>query len=67
MDLNVTSMIDAPATPRLTLTTLGIRETVVIVEIPSMVIVWKKNGDITGFTPSSINDATTEILRLLGQ
>ena len=67
MDLNVTAMIDAPATPRLSLTTLGIRETVVIVEIPSMVIVWKKNGDITGITPSSINDATTEILRLLGQ
>jgi hypothetical protein len=60
-------MIDAPESPSLSLTTLGIRETVVIVEIPSMVIVWKRNGDVTGIAPSSINDATTEILRLLGQ
>ena len=32
-----------------------------------MMIVWKKNGDVLGVAPSSINDATAEILRLLGQ
>jgi hypothetical protein len=65
-DLNVSTMIDAPKDPLGALHAAGIRETVFIVEMPSMKIAYVDHGDTTGKTASSIGVAVTKTVALLG-
>ena len=64
-NLDVSTMIDAPSTPMAAIMAAGIRETVFIVEIPSMKILYVDHGDTSGRTASSIGAAVTKILALL--
>lgn len=66
-DLRVTSVIDAPGHGLETLHVFGIRETSVIVDLTTMQIVWKMNGDVGGVDPSSIIAAAAEMHLRLGQ
>jgi hypothetical protein len=64
-DLNVTSVIDAPGLGMQTINALGVRETAIIIDLSTMRVIWKMNGDLGGIQPSTINAAVTEMLRLL--
>jgi hypothetical protein len=64
---NVSTFIDAADTPTAALQAAGIRETVFIVEMPSMSIVYVDHGDVTGQKPSTIKTAAAQILALLGK
>jgi hypothetical protein len=66
-DLTVTSMIDSAATPLGAVKAVGVRETVVILELPSMKVVYMDHGDTTGKTASSIIAAAAEMHALLGK
>jgi hypothetical protein len=66
-DLGVTSVIDASGHDLESLTALVVREVVVIVDLASMRIVWRFNGDLAGIDPSSINAAAAEMHRRLGR
>jgi hypothetical protein len=63
--LTVTTVIDAPGAYGQTLTALGIREGTVIVEIPSMKVVWYDAGDQSGALTTGASKAIDETLRLL--
>ena len=63
--LTVSSLIDAPGLAQQTITALGIRESIFIVEIPSMKILWKNNGSVLGLPPPSAEVAIPEILKRL--
>jgi hypothetical protein len=66
-NLNVSSFIDAPDSPAKVIDVFQIRETAIIISVPSMQIVWVDHGDITGTMPSSINAAAKEMHTLLGK
>jgi hypothetical protein len=66
-DLNVSAMIDAASDPLGALNAAGIRETVFIVEMPSMKIAYVDHGDTTGRAASSIGVAVTKVVALLGK
>lgn len=66
-NLNISTFIDADSAPGQTITAFMVRETTVIVKVPSMQIVWVDHGDITGTMPSSISAAATEMHMLLGK
>ena len=63
-EVPVTSVIDA--SPLQTLDLLGIREATVIVELPSMQVVFYNDGDQSGTTTTGASLAMDEVLRLLG-
>jgi hypothetical protein len=56
---------DAPGHEGESLSALTIRETLLIVEIPAMQIVYLDRGDVSGATASSAIDGLTELERLL--
>jgi hypothetical protein len=64
--LKVTSLMDPPGPARVTLNAFGIRETGVIVDLRTMKIVKKINGDTTGLSASSINELLSAMASLLG-
>lgn len=64
--LPVTSVIDSPpGSGTKSLTFFGIRETCVIVDVRTMKIVKKLNGDTSGVASSSVKQLIPEILKLL--
>jgi len=65
-DLNVSTMIDAPSDPTGAIKAAKVRETVFIVAMPSMKIVYVVHGDTSGQMASSIGAAVTKIVALLG-
>jgi hypothetical protein len=66
-NLKVSSFIDASDAPTAALKMATIRETVFIVEVPSMKVVWAVHGDTSGVQPNSIIAAGQEMHRLLGK
>jgi hypothetical protein len=64
-NLNITSLIDAPGMAGAALNAGTIRETVFIVQMPEMKIVYVNHGDVSGTLPPSVDAATTQILSLL--
>lgn len=64
-DLTVTTVIDAPGHELESLDAIGIRETAVIVELPSMRILWRATGDLFGVGASSVELAATELVSRL--
>jgi hypothetical protein len=65
-DLNVSTMIDAATDPLGSVDALGGRETVVIVELPSMKIVYLVHGTTSASSPTPIAPAIAKMLELLG-
>jgi hypothetical protein len=64
-DLTVTTMGDAPGAAGQTLQLLGVREATVIVELPTMRVVWYDDGDQSGLLRTAADMAIDEALRLL--
>lgn len=65
-DLTVTAVIDAPGHALETLHAAGVRETAVIVDLSTMKVVWKDYGDQSGMDPPSIDAASVEMRKLIG-
>lgn len=66
-NLSVSSFIDAAGSPTAALKVATIRETVFIVQMPSMKIVWAVHGDTSGVKPNSVIAAGAEMHKLLGK
>jgi len=49
-----------------TLTTYGVRESTFIVDLATMVVVFKVNGSVAGVGPSGVAQAIPRMLELLG-
>lgn len=64
-NLNVSTFMDAPNSMMTALTVATIRETVWIVELPTMKILYVNHGDVTGLSAPSVDAATSMILTLL--
>ena len=64
--LTITTVTDAPGQAGTALRTLGIRETVVILDLRTMQVVYLVTGDVLGIQPSSIGPALAEARRLMG-
>ena len=64
-NLTCSSFVDAPGYAAQTINFFQIRETMVIVELPSMQIKSMIHGNIAGIGPSSVGQATTTILNCL--
>jgi hypothetical protein len=64
-NLNISTFIDAPSTPNGALNAAGIRETVFIIKMPEMKVVYVNHGDVTGISAPSVNVATSMIVSLL--
>ncbi len=68
--LTVTSLIDPASAPRATYDTYGTREIAFVVELSTMKVLKKYQGNTappSTSTPSSIDSAVTDILALLGK
>jgi hypothetical protein len=66
-NIDVSSFIDAPSAPTAALKVATVRETVFIVHMPNMKIVWTVHGDTSGVKPPSIVAAAAEMHTLLGK
>jgi hypothetical protein len=66
-NLNISSFTDSPIGSGAALTAAGIRETVFVIEMPSMKIVYVVHGNTAGIPPSSIVGATNKIFTLLNK
>lgn len=66
-ELPVTTVIDAPGAGTATLMAMGRRENTVIVQLPSMQVVWRDEGDFTGSQTTGAVKAIDEALVLLAQ
>lgn len=64
-NLTCSSFIDAPGYPAQTIDFFQIRETIVVVQVPSMLIKSVIHGSVAGIGPSSVAQATTTILNCL--
>jgi hypothetical protein len=64
--LPVTALIDPAGVGTRTLTTYGIRESTFIVDLSTMLIVFKVNGSTAGVGPSGVSQAIPRMLELLG-
>jgi hypothetical protein len=64
-NLNITSLIDAAGMAGAALNVATIRETLFIVKMPEMKIVYVNHGDISGISAPSVDAATTQIVSLL--
>jgi hypothetical protein len=64
-DLTVTTVGEAPGAAGQTLQALGIREATVVVELPSMRVIWYDDGDQVGISRTAADMAIDEALRLL--
>lgn len=67
--LRVTTVMDPPGAGTVTLNTYGQRETGFIVDLATMRVVRKVNGDLAGVSPegSAVRQLVPEMLRLLGR
>jgi hypothetical protein len=63
-NLNITSLIDAAGMAGAA-NVATIRETLFIVKMPEMKIVYVNHGDISGISAPSVDAATTQIVSLL--
>lgn len=64
---NVSAFLDGPGAAGAALAVATVRETVFIVQMPAMKIVWMVHGDVTGLTPPSIVAAAAQMHTLLGK
>jgi hypothetical protein len=65
--ITVTSVIDAEGFDLQTLNAMGIREALVILELPSMTVVHYDDGDQSGTVAPSVVAGFTKLYELLGQ
>jgi hypothetical protein len=66
-NLTCSTFIDAPGHAGQTIDFFTIRETLLIVAIPSMQIKYVLHGDVSGISASSVSQATSVILGYLSQ
>jgi hypothetical protein len=66
-DLKTTSLIDRDAPALATFHAVGVRDTALVVSLPDMHVLWRETGDLSGVTPTSAEDAMTEMLLRLGK
>lgn len=66
-DLRVSAVIDPSGVGTRTLNTYGIRESVFIVDLRTMVIVEKYNGSVAGIGPSGVAQALPRLRELLAE
>ncbi len=64
-DLRISMVIDPPGVGTRTLSTYGVRESVFIVDLRTMVIVEKYNGSVAGIGPSGVAQAIPRLVELL--
>ena len=63
--LPVTALIDPSGVGTRTLNTYGVRESTFIVDLATMVVVFKVNGSVGGVGPSGVAQAIPRMLELL--
>lgn len=61
----MTTVRDPDDKNRQSIQALELRERSYIVELPALKIIKKYKGDVSGFTPSMVRNAITDILALL--
>ena len=64
-NLTCSSFIDAPNHAAQTINFFQVRETIVVVAVPSMLIKQVIHGSVAGIGPSSVAQATTTIMNCL--